>query len=157
MRRPHYLPSHDPQNACSLIRSRIYTVPYLSAAATSPLTILRSSNSFVNSRLKTSSSETKLRQHATRASFGVISPSVWIRSSNLEKRGWGTMRDLLVYDLEVLLSIVILELQSRHTLVTGENDMRILQKMSTEHVGECVILLVEGKDRGVWGTCRAIN
>lgn len=67
------------------------------------------------------------------------------------------MRDLLVYDLEVLLSIVILELQSRHTLVTGENDMRILQKMSTEHVGECVILLVEGKDRGVWGTCRAIN
>ena len=39
------------------------------------------------------------------------------------------------------------------TLVAGELDMGILQELSTKHVCESVILLVQSEDRGVGGAC----
>lgn len=65
---------------------------YLLAPFTSPLTIFRSSYSFVNSRLRISRSLTRPLQQLTRASFGVTSPSVWTRSSKVANSGWGTIR-----------------------------------------------------------------
>jgi hypothetical protein len=45
------------------------------------------------------------------------------------------------------------EFEGRLTLVSGEDDMRILQQLSTEHVGKSVVFFVEGKDRAIGGTC----
>ena len=60
---------------------------HLSATVPSPLTIFRNSYSLVNSRLNTSKSPTSCLQQLTRASLGVIAPSVCTRSSIFAKRG----------------------------------------------------------------------
>ncbi len=40
-----------------------------------------------------------------------------------------------------------------HTLVASEDDMRVLEEMGTDHVGESVIFLVESEDRTVRSAC----
>lgn len=67
----------EPSNAVSpWPRAQIFCPNHLSPAATSPLTIFRSSYSFVNSLLRISRSLTRPLQQFTKASLGVISPSV---------------------------------------------------------------------------------
>jgi hypothetical protein len=106
----------------------------------SPLTIFRSSYSLVNSRLRISSSWTRDLEDSTRASFGVITPSVWMRSSILAKRGWGT----------VVMSAMMAQICGvGPTFIAGERNLWILQQLGTQHVGEGVVLFKKGKDRAV--------
>lgn len=71
-----------------------------------------------------------------------MSPSVWIRSSKLAKRGCGT------YDNQVTVVLAM-----AHDLITNligcKHDVAILQKFLTEHVGEGMVFLVEGEDDSV--------
>jgi hypothetical protein len=98
---------------------RIYRSPFISAAA--PLTIFRSSYSFVNSLLRISKFPTNSLQQFTKASFGLTSPSVWIRSSIVAKRGWGTSS----YELESASTTPTL------TLVPCEDNMVVFEEVRT--------------------------
>ena len=43
--------------------------------------------------------------------------------------------------------------EGKHTLISSKVNMRILEKLRANHVAKSVILLIDGEDGRVWGTC----
>lgn len=62
----------------------------------------------------------------------------------MAKRGWGTARvqcQHAMYQVE--------EMRGLRTLVSGEHDLGILEELCAKHVGQSMVLLVEGEDGAV--------
>lgn len=128
-------------NRCWLV----YRSPFASAAA-APLIIFLNSYSFVNSRLKISRFPTRSLHDWTSTSRGLTSPFVCMRSSNVAKRGCGTVSR--ISPASKTTSNV-----GSHTLVSCEHNATILQKLCAQHVGQGVVLFVECENRTTWSSC----
>ena len=119
-----------------------------SVVAATPLTILRSSYSLVNSLLKTSRLPTSSLQQFTIASLGLRSPVVWTRSSKVAKSGWGTSRRV---------SNCRKRIERSPTLVSCEQHAGVLKKICAEHICERMIFFVECEYGGIWGSCATVS
>lgn len=116
-------------------------IKYIYAAFWSWPTIFRSSYSCLNSRSKVANSATRSLQHAITASFGVISPSVWTRSSKVGKSGWGTCG---------LLTKGSLNTNAATYSISSKKNVAWRQEFGSKQVCQRVILLVENKIWCVW-------